>query len=154
MYHRIASQERLIHRIAGISPSTFKKMKDIVGEYRKNQEKRKWWKELCGRNHTLSIEDQVLLCMIYMRSYTTYLFLGSMFQISETTAWRVHREIEVILIRSGWFSLPKKALLQQTLDSVLIDATESPIERPKPKDTGRKNGRRKSIQRRKVRLYL
>lgn len=45
------------------------------------------------------------------------------------------------------FSLPKRTILQEKLNEVLIDATESPIERPKPKDTGKKNGKRKHIQR-------
>ena len=73
---------------------------------------------------------QVLLAMMYLRSYTTYLYLWAIFGVSESNAQRKSIKIENILIKSWLFSLPKKTLLQEQLESVIIDATEVQRERP------------------------
>lgn len=131
MYHCLITRQKTFKRISGVSKATFDEMIHIVSEYRKNQANKLIWKQRCGRNNALCLEDQIFLCLMYMRSYTSYLFLWSIFWVSETTAWRVQRDIENILIRSKIFSLPKKTLLQEEIEEVLIDATESQIERPK-----------------------
>lgn len=130
MYQRISLRKKIFQRLSWVSQWTFDEMIQIVSEYRKNQAEKRTGKEQCGRNHILSLEDQILLCLLYLRTYTTYLFLWSIFGISEASAWRIHREIETVLIRSGKFSLPKRTILQEELEEVLIDATESQIERP------------------------
>ena len=98
MYHQIVKRQKSFRRLSGVSLQTFHDMVCIVSEYRKKQEEER--KETRGRNHSLSIEDQVLLTLIYMRAYTTFLFLGAIFHVSEATAWRIHREVEKILIAS------------------------------------------------------
>ena len=137
MYHQIVKRQKSFGRLSGVSFQTFHDMVHIVSEYRKNQEETRW------RNHSLSIENQVLLTLIYMRAYTTFLFLGAIFNTSEATAWRTHREIESILLASWQFSLPKRTLLQEQMEEILIDATESPIERPKKKQRQNYSGKKK-----------
>jgi len=54
--------------------------------------------------------------------------------LSESTAYKTIGWVEDTLIKSGAFSLPgRKALLksQMNYEAVLVDATETPIERPK-----------------------
>ena len=73
----------------------------------------------------------------YLREYGTYFHLGKRYGVSESTAYPVIRWIEATLIKSRVFSLPgRKALLKsdRTYEVVLVDATESPIQRP-PKTT-------------------
>jgi hypothetical protein len=63
--------------------------------------------------------------------------LGQSYGLSESTCYRNCKWIEDILIKSKVFSLPgKKALLNSDteFEVILIDATESTIERPKKKD--------------------
>jgi hypothetical protein len=70
----------------------------------------------------------------YLREYRTYFHLGQSYGISESACNRNCRWIEDALIKSKKFSLPgKKALLKSNaeFEVILIDATESPIERPK-----------------------
>ena len=58
--------------------------------------------------------------------------------VHESNVYRAIKWIEDVLIKDGTFSLPgKKALLDgdADYDAVLLDCTESPIERPK-KDKG------------------
>ena len=62
--------------------------------------------------------------------------------------YRLIKWIEDVLIKDGTFSLPgKKALLKSDMEYeiVLIDATESPIERPKKDKNFTTPARKKGI---------
>jgi hypothetical protein len=70
----------------------------------------------------------------YWREYRTYFHIGLSWGVAESTACRTIRKVENILIQSRIFTLPgKKTLLSAdfNIDVVVIDVTESPIERPK-----------------------
>lgn len=59
--------------------------------------------------------------------------------MNESTAFRLIRHVEQTLIRSGQFRLPgKKALVQSdcVLEVVVVDVTESAVERPKKTNDG------------------
>ena len=74
------------------------------------------------------------MCLEYLREYRTYFHIASSYGISESTCYRNCIWIENVLIKSKEFRLSgKKALLKNDcrFEVVLIDATESPIERPK-----------------------
>ena len=82
----------------------------------------------------------MLLALEYLREYRTYFHIAQDFRVHETTAIRISRWVEDTLIQDGTFSLPgEKALIQSDVqdETALIDATESPVERPKE---GGKNG--------------
>ena len=114
-------------RFCGVGPTTFDEMVSVL-----QQQKRK--KRKPGRPPKLSLEDQVLLALQYWREYRTYFHIAQSWNINESTAFRIVRYVEDTLIRSGRFSLPgKKALLQadSVLEVVVVDVTESPVERPK-----------------------
>lgn len=87
-----------------------------------------------GRPPSLRAEDGLLLMLGYYREYRTLFHLADDFDVSEATACRTVRLNEQILIRSNAFRLPgKKKLYHSNLnfEVVVIDATESPVERPK-----------------------
>ena len=114
-------------RFCGVQVATFSEMVSILEQ--KQQEKRK-----PGRPAKLSWEDQVLLTLQYWREYRTYFHIAQGWNINESTVFRIIRHVEQTLIRSGRFRLPgKKALLQSEsiLEVVVVDVTESPVERPK-----------------------
>jgi hypothetical protein len=70
----------------------------------------------------------------YYKRYNPYYQLGNDYGVSETTAWRIVTQSEKIIISSGHFNLPgKKACLSSMHGHILLDVTESPIERPKKK---------------------
>jgi len=77
----------------------------------------------------LSVADQVLLTLISMRHYPTFAELGDRFGISESYANKLyHRSLDILV---QVLRLPgKKALLDGTLQAILLDVTEQPIERP------------------------
>jgi len=126
MFNSISKRPTIFKRLVGVSLGTFQEMVAVV---KAGEKKRLKW-ETRWRDQKLSIEDQVLLAMMYLRSYTTYLYLWAVFHVSESNAHRKSIKVENILIKSWLFSLPKKEVLQQELDSIIIDATEVAIERP------------------------
>ena len=82
----------------------------------------------------LSIEDLLLATLEYLREYRTYAHIAASYGIAESNIYRGIKWVEDMLIRDGTFSLPgRKAPLKSDMEYevVLIDATESPIERPK-----------------------
>jgi hypothetical protein len=115
-------------RLTGIKRETFSEMVAILvavqnGRYRK-----------AGRRGGLSIEDKLLMALEYLREYRTYFHLGRSYGLSESACYRACRWVEDALIKSGKFSLPgKKALLKSDVEYelILVDASETPIERPK-----------------------
>ena len=87
-----------------------------------------------GKPSKLSIADQVFVSLEYWREYRTYFHNGQAWGVHESTVSRIVRKVENALIQAGIFQLPgKKQLLEpkSVAKLVVIDATETPIERPK-----------------------
>jgi len=121
-------------RITGVNHATYAKMIEILQSAESGRRSRG------GPKPGLSVEDQLLATLEYLREYRTYAHIAVGYGISESQMFRIIKWVEDTLIKDGTFSLPgRKALLKSDVEFevVLIDATESPIERPK---RGRKNG--------------
>jgi hypothetical protein len=113
-------------RLVGVKQGTFGEMVEIVSPVVDKTGKR-------GRSFKLCAEDMVLLTLEYLRDYPTYLRLGSDWGIHESSACRISRRVEELLVRSGKFKLPGKKQLQSNIsfEVMLVDVAESPVERPK-----------------------
>ena len=86
-----------------------------------------------GRTSKLSIEDLLLATLEYLREYRTYAHIAASYGIAESNIYRGIKWVEDTLIQDGTFSLPgRKALLKSDTEYevILLDATESPVERP------------------------
>ncbi len=120
-------------RITGVKRATFQKMVEILREaYAKKHRRR-------GRTPKLSIEDLLLATLEYLREYRTYAHIAASYGIEESNIYRGIKWVEDTLIQDGTFSLPgRKAPLKSDMEYevILVDATESPIERPKKAKTG------------------
>jgi hypothetical protein len=115
-------------RLTGVKKITFDKMLEILRQA--NLAK----KAKGGRKNKLCLEDQLLVSLEYIREYRTYFHIGKSYGISESAAYKTVKWVEDTLIKHPDFALPgRKALLKSDVeyDVVLVDATETPIERPK-----------------------
>ena len=122
-------------RLTGVKRSTFKKMIEILREADQKKKLRG------GRKSRLSIEDQLLMALEYIREYRTYFHIATSYGVSESVAYKIVRWVEDTLIKNPVFALPgRKALLKSDIEYevLLIDASETPIERPKKKSGERK----------------
>src|SRR5580704_5045267 len=87
-----------------------------------------------GKPNTLSVENQLLMVLEYWREYRTYFHIGQAYGIRESAAYRNIKWCENTLAKRKSFRLPGRkavAASNRAFDVVLIDATETPIERPK-----------------------
>jgi len=130
-------------RITGVKRTTYEKMLEIL------QPKLKEKLSKGGRKPTLSLEEMLLAALEYWREYRTYAHIAASYGIHESNMHRLIKWVEDVLIKDGTFSLPgKKALLKSDVEYevVLIDVTETPVERPKRGSEngipGRKSGTR------------
>jgi hypothetical protein len=115
-------------RLTGVKVATFALMVRII----KDADTKK--KAKGGRPNKLNIENRILMTLEYLREYRTYAHIGIAYGVSESSAFQAIRFIENVLVKCKEFRLPgKKALLpsDHEFEVILIDATESPIERPK-----------------------
>jgi len=121
-------------RISGVKRETFGKMTEIlIAAYGEKHKRR-------GRKPKLCIEDMLLATLEYLREYRTYAHIAASYGLDEANMYRAIKWVEDTLVKDGTFSLPgRKALLKSDVEYevILIDATESPVERPK---RGSKNG--------------
>ena len=129
-------------RLTGVKKQTFELMVNILNvQYALDH-------ELGGKPSKLIIEDKLLMTLEYWREYRTYFHIGNSYGYSESQAYKTVKWVENTLINSGIFNVPGKKRLH-TLDKnavVLIDVTESPIERPKKSNVIIILGRKKGIQ--------
>jgi len=115
-------------QVTGVLPSTFKAMVDVLKKAYEEAHKRN------GRNRKLSIEDMLLLTLEYYKEYRTFECIGASYGLSVSNVYNTIIWVENVLIKCGLFRLDgKKVLLdpKTEIEVILVDSTETPIERPK-----------------------
>jgi len=130
-------------RLTGVKPATFQDMLKVLCDAEQKIRKRG------GTKHHIRLEDRLLITLEYWREYRTYFHIANSYRISEATAFRYIRWIENTLIKSGEFSLPgRKELLKNDMEFevIMIDATETPIERPKKNNANSTREKRNAIR--------
>lgn len=128
-YDQIKEMEgEKFRRLTGVKRKTFDTMVGILKEA-DNEKKSKG-----GRKNKLTTEDQLLMALEYIREYRTYFHIAKSYGVSESASYKTIKWIEDTLIKHPLFALPgRKALLKSDMEYevILVDAAESPIERPK-----------------------
>ena len=114
-------------QIIGVKRETYDSMLEELWKAYAEKHKRR------GRHTKLTLEDQLFLSLKYWRQYVTQKELAFEFEVGEATTHDTIVWVEDTLIKSGKFNLPgKEALLEDAeIEIVLVDVTESPVERPK-----------------------
>lgn len=86
-----------------------------------------------GRKYRLKFAEQMLLCLIYYRTYTSQAFIGLLFSTSSPTVCR--RTCAMTALMAGHFAMPERkvklsAQEREDLLYLMIDGTERPVQRP------------------------
>ena len=136
-------EDEKFRRLTGVKRTTFEKMLAILSE----ADTKKHAKG--GRKPKMALEDRLLMALEYIREYRTYFHVSQSYGVSESTCYETIKWIENTLIKHPDFALPgRKALLKSDMEYelILIDATETPIERPKKDKGGSTQGKRNAIR--------
>lgn len=142
-------------RLTGVKRETFEQMLEVL---RQNERQKK----RSGRPSKLPLADQLLLTLMYWREYRTQFHIAKSYGVhmagprgpgvarpyAEANANRIIRKVEGVLAASGTFKLPGKRAVRSgegvEISFVVVDATETPVERPKKSSiaatVGKRNG--------------
>jgi hypothetical protein len=99
-----------------------------------------------GAKPKLDLGDRILVALEYWREYRTYFHISTNWGISESTICRIVPWVEERLMQTGCFRLSGKQQLVRgfgTPSVVIIDVTETRIERPKRRQRGFYSGKHK-----------
>jgi len=115
-------------RMFGVETRTFMRMKEILNkEYEKMHMKG-------GSPPKMSIEDKLYAALKYLREYRTMESIGGDYGVSKSTICESIQWVENTLAKDGTFKLPGKKALKEadgTIEYIVVDVTESPVNRPK-----------------------
>jgi len=137
------SAESVFKRLYGVKPETFKKMTAILQkEYEKIH-------KAGGSPPKLTVKDKLTVTLKYLREYRTMESIGADYGVSKSTVCESIQWVENTLAKDKTFKLPGKKVLKETYDTIqymIVDVTESPIQRPKKGQkeyySGKKNATR------------
>ena len=118
-------EDKEFRRLTGVKRPTFERMLEILKAGELLQKARG------GRPNHLSLENRLLMTLCYWREYRTYFHIGIDFKVSESACFRNIAWVENCIVASKVFALPGRGSLQNAENAeILIDVSESPIERP------------------------
>lgn len=127
-YTKIVKSPKVFLRLFGVNSVQFNEICTKVTPLWKRQVLGKYKRP--GRNFALSLEDMILMLLLYYRSYITQMFVGYLFGLDDSRVCRIIQKLEPLLAKV--MAIPKeKYLSQEEIEETLVDATEQPIERPK-----------------------
>ena len=86
--------EEQFRRLTGVKKATLKRMLEILREADAKK------KAKGGRKSKLSIEDQLLMALEYIREYRTYFRIATNYGISESVAYKIIRWVEDTLFNT------------------------------------------------------
>lgn len=141
---QLSRNRETFRRLAGITPDIFFKICERIRPlYLEAEEKR-----LCkiqpksdrvlalaiDGQYKLSLEDRLLMLLMYYRLYVTHIFLGFLFGIDDSNVGRNINPIQPLLAR--FFKIPERKIRidEEDISTIFLDGTEQPINRPKGKD--------------------
>ena len=96
-----------------------------------------------GIDAKFSIANQLLLTFEYLRQYPTFLSLGYSYGISESYCHKIFHKMRAVLAEVVGLQNPEK-LLYKDVQTVIVDVTVQPIERPQKDQQLYYNGSKKN----------
>ena len=140
------SPEAVFKRLYGVKPDTFEKMKEILQkEYNKLH-------KAGGSPPKLAVQDKLMATLKYYREYRTMESVGAEYGVSKSTICESIQWVEDTLAKDKTFRLPDKKVLKKASDSIeymVVDVTESPINRPKKGQKEYYSGKKSAIRERR-----
>ena len=137
---KLRNKAKTILRLTGVKSGEFL---EIVKQVQPLWENFQNSKKVSGRSSKLkTLEDEVLMLLIYYRFYVTFHFLGLWFDLDQSNIYRHIKRLEPML--ASVIKIKKsRELTQNDLETILIDATEVQIQRPKKKQREFYSGKQK-----------
>jgi len=115
-------------QVTGVLPESFEAMVRVLRMTDEVRQKRG------GRKRKLSIEETLLITLEYYKEYRSFECIAASYGVSKQSIHKTVKWVEETLVGSGLFSLPSKKALRGDgceIEVIVVDTTETPIQRPK-----------------------
>jgi hypothetical protein len=137
------AKDVLFKRLYGVKPATFNKMVIIL------QKELRLLHKNGGKPPKLLPEDKLYITLKYLREYRTMDSLAAEYGVCKGTICLGIQWVENTLVKDGTFALPGKKALKRKSASIryiVVDVTESPINRPKEGQKAYYSGKKNDIR--------
>jgi hypothetical protein len=137
------SPESVFKRLYGVKPDTFERMIAILQKEYDEMHK------LGGAPPKLTVKDKLTITLKYLREYRTMESIGADCNVSKSTVCESIQWVENTLAEDKTFQLPGKKVLEDasaTIEYIVIDVIESPIQRPKKDQKEYYSGKKNDIR--------
>jgi predicted DNA-binding protein YlxM (UPF0122 family) len=87
-----------------------------------------------GSPAKLTVQDKLTIALKYLREYRTMESIAADYGVSKSTVCESIQWVENTLSKDKTFKLPGKKVLKKassTIEYIVVDVTESPVQRPK-----------------------
>lgn len=136
-------------RLTGLDPTSFHALLPQVesawlgAQHRRRQRPNRRRQPGAGRKFSLSVAEQLLVLLLYYRTYVSHVFLAFLFAVDDATICRTIRRIEPLL--AGIFRIPERRveLQEDEIRELFFDGTERPTRRPKKRQRRCYSGKKK-----------
>ena len=102
-----------------------------------------------GKPPKLTPEDKLYVTLKYLRDYRTMDSIASEYKVCKGTICLSIQWVEDALVKDGTFALPEKRVLKKksnAIEYIVVDVTESPINRPKTNQKEYYSGKKNAIR--------
>ncbi len=129
-YNKISKHPKIFLRLLGVTREEFEIVvtklepqwqQKVINKYKRP-----------GRNYKLSIQQMLMILLLYYRTYSTQMQIGFMFGVDDSRVCRIIKLLEPLVAKI--IAVQKNRTLSYEETAQLIDVTEQVIERPKQKD--------------------
>ena len=130
-------------QVTGVLPESFEAMVRVLRMTDEARQKRG------GRKRKLSIEETLLITLEYYKEYRTFECIAASYGVSKQSIHKTVKWVEETLVESGLFSLPSKKALRgdgYEIEVIVVDTTETPIQRPKKGQRQYYSGKKNDIR--------
>jgi hypothetical protein len=137
------AKEALFKRLYGVKPATFNKMLMILQKEFDELHKKG------GKPPKLTPEDKLYISLKYLREYRTMDSIAAEYKVCKGSVCLAIQWVEDTLVKDGTFALPGKRVLKRksaSIEYVVVDVTESPINRPKKDQKAYYSGKKNDIR--------
>lgn len=146
---RLLRCPQAFRRLTGLDPAAFQTLLPQVeqawsdAQRRRRQRPGRQRRPGAGPKFALSVADQLLVLLVYYRTYVSHVFLAFLFAVDDATICRTIRRIEPLL--AGLFRIPERRieLQEDEIRELFFDGTERPTRRPKRRQRACYSGKKK-----------
>lgn len=134
--HKLLKRPGVFGRVFGISPQLFKQLTlELEPLWQEAETKRKTSRKRQraiggGRKYVLSFEEALAMHLLYLRTYTPYIFIGTIFHIDDGSVTRYFQKLRpVVASKMKKVIIRQIPISQKEILDLIADATEQETER-------------------------